>query len=250
MTTMQVPTQRYRKTDPDCPLRQHAPTIANFRRGCTCPPTMEFLQRWAQTQADPHCRSKKHTPTHDSWQREGCRCAATLAAHELWKRKIRMQRREALAGYKRTGQCAATVHGRLGSFRRGCRCPDTVALYVATFGDPAEMTAGLPGHRALHPWREGRMRVDRNNLWFLVHGVVDRPTYGERLAAVVILSGRGSETAGLLDSQAIADRIHVDVKMVGEYRRRIIRLRGERTQRRLADVRAKAERVAKAIARG
>lgn len=235
----------HRKVNPDCPYTRHAPSLYNYRHGCRCPQVLQSMEDWAAARANPHCPAKVHGRSNNAW-RLGCRHPDAIAAHEEWKLDVRLQRTAALAAYKRTGQCGAVVHGTLGAHRRGCRCPEPAAAYQRKHGWRVQRAREHFGRRPVHPWRDGRMAVGRNTLWFLVHGMIDQPTMGERMAAMMILSQRGSETLGYLDDHEIARRIGVDHKTIGDYRRRIVQLRKDRPLRRLADIRAKAERVRRA----
>lgn len=249
--------QQHRKTNPDCPVRSHAPGLPNWKRGCICPETVQAVRDWALAEADRRapCTAETHRPTNTAWQ-HGCRHSGALLAHEEFKARIRKQRSDALRGYRETGQCSARVHDTVGAYRRGCRCDLAVKLYGASSdGRNIARLRQCVSEKLENPWRQGGNAVGRVNLWMLVHGFVDSPTKGERMAAVAILSRRGTDLVGygrktgLLDNQQIAERIGINDTAVTEIRKRMAALRETRPQRRLADVRAKAMRVARATER-
>lgn len=249
MTSTTTSVTRWFKTNPDCPTRRHAPTMENYRRGCRCSQVMDAMQAWAGTQSLSPCPGRGHGPTNAAWSR-GCRHLEAIVAHEEWKLRRKADIRTAVAHFQATGCCGAGIHGTVYAFAHGCRCPEAISANGGNVFRVEQMRVKLRAPRKLNPWREGRMAVGRTNLWMLVHGFVDDPTLGERIAATAILSERGSCT-GLYDSREIADRIGVSCpEVVNRYRKRIIELREQRHLRRLADVRDKAARVTRAIERG
>lgn len=253
------------KTNPLCDARRHGPNMESYRRGCRCETALGAATAWANAEAARRgCTGKVHTGTDHAWS-AGCRHADALLAHEEAKLRIRLQRREALAEYRRTGQCGAVVHGTIGAYRRGCRCEETRKIYAngSDGRSLAAMRAKFEHGRLANPWRQGQMAVSRVNLWMLVHGFPDRPTTAERLAAVAILDQRLPRDLGeehgyritevvipRLSNGQIAQRIGLrDEQGVIRLRRKRIKLRESRAERRLADIRHKAERVARAAGR-
>lgn len=99
------------------------------------------------------------------------------------------------------------------------------------------------------------MAVDRNNLWMLIHGVVDSPTMGEKLAAAIRLSSVLTSEAWYrkarpMSAAEIAERIGTsDATASRLMHENWPRLIAERHLRRLADVQWKAAIVAEAPAR-
>jgi hypothetical protein len=85
------------------------------------------------------------------------------------------------------------------------------------------------------------MRVNRFNLSLLMSGFVDMPTRGERMVAVIRLTGRANTAGtGILTTGEIADRLGTTLANVQYQRERVRMLRSERTRRRLADVQWRA----------
>lgn len=241
--------RKYYRGNTDCPSKRHAPDMDSWRRGCTCETAYGAMISWAKEHAADACRGREHGPHNTAWTK-GCRCWDTLVAHEEWKAHRRVERIRALAVWRETGQCAAKRHTPTdNSYFGGCRCPATVAYFTERHGDELAL---LHAKHAQAPvenvWRDGRMKVSRTNLWLLVRGFVDEPTYGERLAAAIILSQRHGPN-GRLDPDEIGKRIGVHAHTVPGYFKRARELRDQRTQRRLADARDKAARVARALAR-
>lgn len=245
------------KTNPLCDARRHGPNMESYRRGCRCETALGAATAWANAEAARRgCTGKVHTGTDHAWS-AGCRHADALLAHEEAKLRKRLQRRVAMAEYKRTGQCGATVHGSAAAYQRGCRCEDARDIYAnSSEGRSVAAMQVKFGHDQLaNPWRQGRMAVSRINLWMLVRGFVDKPTVAERLAAVAILDQRFSRTISdrqpysnrevvlpRLTNFQIAERIGVGDKAVIQLRAKRADLRRDRALRRLADVRCKAKR--------
>lgn len=238
---------RHRPTNPECTAGRHSPTMASWRRGCQCETARAAMVTWAKENASDSCRGKTHSDTEAAWN-AGCRCVGALIAHEEHKIRIRGIRQAAVEHYKRTGECGATRHSPTDySFLHGCRCPRTVKAVMDRHGESLRRLR-RDVEPIENPWRQGRMLVDRNNLFLLLHGLVDRPTHGERLAATAILQQRGGP-AGFYQADEIAQRIGVDSRDIFRYRRKLAALREERIQRRLTDARVKARHAAAAAGR-
>lgn len=237
------------KTNPDCTANRHGPDMASWRRGCACESAHGAMRLWASEKASTGpCRAATHA-TEASWK-DGCRHAAALIAHEEWKARRRDKRVAALAIWRATGQCAAERHIPTDySYYGGCRCPETLAAYDRRHADSLSTLRKKFGTTAqTNRWRQGDRMVDRNNLFLLVHGFIDRPTGGERLAATAILMQRNGRN-GPLEPAEIAERIGVNPHTIPSYVARMRRLREERPLRKLADIRDKAARVAAAAGR-
>lgn len=244
---------RYWKTNPDCRADRHRPEQASYKRGCRCPATVAAHNVWingrrtTSTQTNPHCTAASHRATDTSWRR-GCRCERALIAHQNHLAERRREARET-ARAARVAGCRASTHGTRYAYQaRGCRCPEAEAAYRnRTRGrhDRALVRTRDPRAR----WRGRQHRVSSISLWMLVRGMVDRPTAGERLAAIAILEQRGSETLGLLNDAEIGERIGTSADRVRQLRALRDRMRGERAQRRLADAQWKARRAAVATER-
>lgn len=257
MTITSTGRVRHYKTNPDCPTSRHGPNLASWKRGCICPGSEQAMTDWATAEAERRrCSAEHHAPTHNAWQ-HGCRHPGALIAHEQWKSKLRAERGAALRAHRETGACGAHVHDTVGAYRRGCRCDLAVKLYHASHdGRQIARLREMGSVKLDNPWRQGKMAVSRINLWMLVRGFVDSPTVGERMAAVAILSRRGTTQVGIggrdgfLNNQEIGRRIGINDLAVIGIRKRMEALAESRTQRRLADVRAKAARVERARASG
>lgn len=194
---------------------------------------------------DPACPGTKSHQTADAYHNHKCRCPEAVAAFRA--RPRRQQGRSAVQlppAINPDGTCAAEKHHSYVAWLAGCRCPHSVRRREEVQASVYARTTGR-----LQPWLKWRgtnMRVSRVNLLLLLSGFSDQPTYAERMVACLILSQRGSATAGPLGRQEIADRLHTTVERVASYLGKIEVLAGERTRRRLADVKWKAARVARA----
>lgn len=266
VTIEATPRARYTlKTDPACAGDRHAPRHESYIHGCRCPDTVQAESdyqagrpiRPAQGRRgalpsvhdNPLCGADQHRPTQDGWNR-GCRCSGAMAAHERWLnlRRARRVRARANAAAGLTG-CSARKHGSVDAFSWGCRCPDTLRKYAeakarkTTWRDPRDT------------WRRGKMAVDRNNLWLLLHGIVDSPTLGERMAAVITLTGTLVPASGSvwtsrpINDAEIARRLGCCDTTVKRLREKRAEMRELRTARRLADVQGKAHDARKAPVR-
>lgn len=240
-------TTRHSKTNPECTARRHGPSLGSWRRGCACEAARSAMILWVKEAAPDSCPGKRHGTTQTAWT-DGCRCIEAMVAHEEWKWRRRVERLAAVKHWQRTGQCGARKHTPTEySYMSGCRCPETIAALAPNRAKLRERFHSAGDEpRPSNPWRQGKMLVNRNNLRMLLWGFPDKPTLAEKMAATMILSRRGG-AAGLYTKAEIARRIGVE--SVDQYFARVERLRGERTQRRLADKRCKALRVARAMAR-
>lgn len=265
--TIQMTSQgRWPRTDPDCPGDRHAPTHQSFTHGCRCPDTMLAEDGYQAARPsrppqgrrgelpsvhdNPRCTSGQHRPTQAGWN-NGCRCSGAMAAHQRWL-EIRKARRAATRARAALGiqGCVADKHDSVNAYSWGCRCPGTVERYREALRRKAEADYRDPRYR----WRGGKMAVDRNNLWMLLHGVVDSPTVAERMAAMIALEGthitESPWTSRPINDAEIGERLgYRGSASVTRLRERRARLREQRTKRRLADVVGKARDVRRAAGR-
>lgn len=272
------PRKYYPRTSDTCTAQRHKPVIDSWRRGCRCPETVAAREAWLAENPPaprktwpttrlvpevPTCTAYRHNGTESSW-REGCRCPTTTAAHDKHNAERARERAEQRAAIKATegSDCPAVIHHTLKAWSVGCRHPESVRKHEdklarekvrseARRARERERREAAQATVQANPWRTPDMAVNRNNLWFLVRGFVDRPTTGERLAAVVILSqipvANGLRRPRHLTNGEIAERIGVWDNRVIEYKNLRVQLREERHLRRLADVRQKAARVAASL---
>jgi hypothetical protein len=190
------------------------------------------------------CSGSRHGATHDQWLAEnvhvcgavrhhtnlawlaGCRSSAAVAAHE----KAVRRKQDA---------------DRVRRSREYARQYDSASRKVL------RKTGGRLYRDPRSPWRNGKMAVDRNNLWQLMHGVADSPTVGEMVAAVArrehLLVPDSPWTSRLIENIELAKLLKLnDDRQVYRLRKIRERLRGERTARRLADVKWRAAVAAEA----
>lgn len=198
------------------------------------------------------CTAVRHGVTRVDW-RAGCRCPGAHEAHEQRGHDRRHRNRYLPAQVDAEGNCTAERHGPSArAWRRGCRCPETIARHDA---DLARNRAALAAKRpTVHPWTRWRgpdRVVGRWNLFALLHGIVDAPTLGERVAAVRILARMPNRwSSGINDNLDIAAVIGEDNDTVRHLKETSVRWRKNRHKRRLADVKLREHRRAQAIARG
>ena len=227
------------------------------------------------TQVDPRpaateaCAAERHGSSNEAW-RKGCRCRDAMAAHDDWLRRRRMRNVDRLAppAVDATGACLATQHDTVRAYQRnGCRCAAAVAAWkqdrdrralARRKGRNRELaelalldsmrvrrrTGGRLTADPRKPWRGGRMAVGRVNLWMLIHGFKDKPTMGERIAAVALLSQTYAqvawfETPRLMTSSDIAARLDIAEGTAYRLIKKRRELAEQRAQRRLADRRWK-----------
>lgn len=211
-----------------------------------------------------NCTSpRRHGPSQGAWQ-EGCRCPAALEAHRAWldrERENKAERdRHKPPAIDDQGRCIAGVHGTASAYRRhGCRCPQAVAeyrtyrsKYIARGARNRRSWTYVLSHDPRKRWRGPDSHVDRINLLLLMGGVIDNPTVTERMVAAIRLTrmpnrwGTGintpKEVAAIIGEQS-GDRITSLLE-------RRDRLRGQRTDRRLADARWRQARRERAVAHG
>lgn len=180
------------------------------------------------------CPADRHGDSQHAWRYFGCRHPGAVAAHLRYLANDNRIRRERETSRAAAG-CAARSHrATRESYRHGCRCPDTVAVFFSVQPRVARAEAA----RLVKPWRGPKMRVDPVNLSLLLSGYRDRPTQAENMVAVLRLT-----TAGL-SAPAISDRLSLNVRTVVKYRALLRELREQRTARRLAESRARALLVA------
>jgi hypothetical protein len=198
------------------------------------------------------CKGRVHSATDFAWH-EGCRHPGALAAHEEALAGNRRDRAAAIEHWRRTGECGARLHDSRRAYDKlGCRCELATKLQ-REWEHRKRTPTGNVGRMPLYG-ASRRLTVGRINLMLLLTGIQDQPTAGERAVAAHVLSRRivsdGPYAWRHLHANEIGDRLGVTERTVHRYRRAFKTLRGERHLRRLADVRAKAERVARAIERG
>lgn len=213
------------------------------------------------------CKARRHTPSNDSW-RNGCRCPEVVAVHRQWLLDHRGQR---VAQVDQDGNCIARKHGGRKAYEEaGCRCPEAVAanerhrvhlsrVYALQWeADELRIkakTGGRLSYDPRRPWRGGRMAVDRNELFWLLRGMPMTPTRGERMAAAIRLdierpwvpAATWWEKPRRMRQSDLARHIGCTEATVRRLLADRIKLRGQRTQRRLADRRWK-DAVAEAAA--
>jgi len=188
------------------------------------------------------CKNEFHGASDSAW-RKGCRCPRAVAAHQVVIDTGRVHRQAVRQAGREAGKCLADQHGTETALTRGCICVTPAEVRKKAAPQPGRMTAGQ--RRQFNKFRGPAMRVDRWNLFLILHGIVDRPTRAERLAAVVQLSRRGNRAGtGLMNSVEIGQRLGVDDATVHRARRLVIELREQRHVRRWLDAKHKAERVA------
>jgi hypothetical protein len=179
----------------------------------------------------PRCPAERHGDTHYAYRRLGCRCPAAVAANKLCHRRHQMRKIARLRG-QAPGQCGSWSHYATSrEFRNGCRCPETVRVYVRVCKRKADRAI----RDLLRPWRSIR-KVDRTNLHLLMSGFRDSPTHAEHMVAAWLLTQAGMSAA------QIAERIGSAPRRVTGYRSEIARLREQRGARRLAEAQARAVR--------
>jgi hypothetical protein len=213
-------------------------------------------RRRVGTPRDPagNCTNDTHGITRGAYDR-GCRCPAARAGRDAYvaARRVRMP-----AQVDTDGNCTAARHDSDGAYlMAGCRCAVSIRRHAEVQLRANERNArrrerdqakAIKADLQPGRFRGPNMRVDRTSLLMLLSGFVDSPTAGERIAAVAILSQRGHRT-GLYDNTEIGQRIGVDRDSVRRIKARIKQLATLRTERRLADAKWKAVRVARARAR-
>lgn len=253
---------RYWKTNPECRGDRHRPEHKSFTSGCTCPETLAAEERHRATYQrtrrgtakvapagdDVHCKAELHTPTNQSW-RAGCRHPGAIAAHDRWKTARAAVRESALARWRLTGECAAANHDtRYAYSEHGCRCDLAVKL------DRAWKARKPKVQRVRNEKMQTvQLMVGHSSLMMLLAGVPDRPTMGEIMAADIRLQRvrvpNGPSRWRSLTVIEIAGRLGVADRTINRMRKERLRLRSDRHLRRLAEVRAKAERVQRAVQR-
>jgi len=251
MTITVEPGTRYPKTNPECAADRHRPEHTSFRRGCRCADTVMAEDAYQKLKTEEleqrriRCRGKWHADTDHAWRMGGCRCPGAVAAHEQARRHVRVSRADAVAHWKRTGECGASAHDTRSAFRKsGCRCP------LARKLEEQCRESRTKDHRVnLEHSKPRRPVVGRFNMLMLDagYGFVDPPTLGEILVGDIHLSRisvvDGPWLTRKLTILEIAERLGTTDRMVYRVRRTRSQLRAERHLRRLGDVRAKAGRV-------
>jgi hypothetical protein len=237
--------------------------------------TIQTHARRAALPSGETCRGNRHTGTNEAWRR-GCRHPEAIAAHEEWKRTHSPDRMMP-AAVDADGNCIADKHDSVRAYRSGCRHPKAIELwerncqrrdqakrvrrdieYAAEFYKEEQRVRRLTGGRyRLDPrreWRKGAMAVDRHNLFMLLHGFIDSPNSGERLAALCRMQGRLVSDAWFKKARPmfaaeIGDAIGVTEQTALRMARKRKELAGDRARRRLADVQWRAAVAAAAAGR-
>ena len=191
----------------------------------------------------PDCPATRHGASQHAWRRFRCRCPEAVAAHEAYLRRdneIRWARKNG----KPVGDCSSKTHRpTVKNYRDGgCRCPATVATWQRERGrQNARAEAERQRHeatiqRAADEWANWR-RVSTITVDLMVAGFPENPTRAERMVAVMWML-----RLGYWDGPDIATRLHIEETEVDTARADPGRLRRRRTERRLAEVKAKALR--------
>jgi hypothetical protein len=166
------------------------------------------------------------------------------------------------------GNCAAGHHlTHYAYLYHGCRCPGAVTAHNerlqrerAQHRAWQERKFVAAGRRFADPWRgvwhDRDMRVDRIDLMMTIAGFRLAVSFGTRVAAVIVLDrvkvADETRYGRKLYDWEIAERLGIGTDSEGEravqrHRAWVAKARRERPQRRLADVRDKAVRVARAL---
>lgn len=203
--------------------------------------------RWVparRPQTNPDCKSVKYHGSADAYRNHKCRCPEAIEAFQAQPKRKRGQSNVQMpAAVDADGNCIAGKHDSYMAWLAGCRCPEAQRRRQVVFAAHQARDAAI--RKPWKKWRGPDKLVSRNNLLLLLAGFADSPTYAERMVATLILSQRGT-IAGPLGTQQIADRLGISCAMVLAYQEKPAKLAEERAQRRLADVKWKAVRVAKA----
>lgn len=211
------------------------------------------------------CKGDYHTGSDAAW-RHGCRHPEAVAAHRQWLTDHGGSGRQVPPAVDDDGNCVAVRHGTQGAyFKAGCRHPEALAAYekyqarrksaeqrkrdreqIMLWSQDARrakrMTGGRLSYDPRRIWRRGNMAVDRNNLLMLMHGFVDSPTMGEKLAAMNRLAGTmvagesWCEKAHPITKTEKAERLGISLTGLSALRRTQLRMIESRHLRRLADV--------------
>jgi hypothetical protein len=208
---------------------------------------MERVNYNSRPQTNPECTAVKGHGTQHAYRKFRCRCDEAIAAFRARpKRKSRAKPRNPTVAESRPG-CGAEKHDTMAAWQAGCRCElaeakhekrlaAQVAYRARQAPDPAEL------------WRGPTTRVSRVTVLLLTTGFSDSPTTREKQLAIETLARRGNIAGtGLLTTGEIAQRLGIADNTVRALRSQFRALRTTRTQRRLADVRSKAMRAARAL---
>lgn len=194
--------------------------------------------RSRRPQTNPECAADSHG-TANARHNDGCKCREAIDAYAATIAKRRPVRRVQPAQVDGNGNCVAGKHGSYLAWMAGCRCPAACEKREQVMARKV-----WAGPQPWHGFRGPQQRVSRVNLLLLLSGFVDDPTYMERVVAANILRRRGRTIV------EIGRRMGgYDTDAVDGYLRRYAELAGKRTERRLADVKWKAARVARARAK-
>jgi hypothetical protein len=178
------------------------------------------------------CRAERHGSSIWSYQRNGCRCPAAEAAYRAYRASDK-RRRPHWRILKTNPHCPAQNHGPFRkSYLAGCRCPETVRVYWTV--RKRETRAEID--RLLWAWRRHNRTVSRAGLALAIEGYTNGSTYAERMVATIRLDEIGWQ------AERIARRLKVDHRRISDYRNMRAELREQRTERRLAEAKAKAVR--------
>lgn len=195
------------------------------------------------------CTNERHGRSADAWGR-GCRCPGAIKAHERDLELRRTRQAQRRAAINPTEPCTAPTHSATESaWANGCRCQAAADAHLRT------LKRNRLNHAARRnptlKWRGPDMRVSRINLMVIMAG---RPEIGtkmeEILAAHLLLGAPNRMGNGRYGPTEVGERLGISPEVVRKRVRVLDTLRGQRTQRRLADAQWKARRVGKAVTAG
>jgi hypothetical protein len=211
---------------------------------------MERVNYNSRPQTNPECTAVKGHGTQHAYRKFRCRCDEAIAAYRAMPpRKSRAKTRNRTVVAARPG-CGADKHDTLAAWRVGCRCELAEVMHERRIQRSADYRAR--GKVVVNPaaaFRGPATRVSRIAVLLLTEGFPDpAATTRERQIAIEALARRGNRAGtALLTTEEIGWRLGLDESIVRALRSQFRALRTTRTQRRLADVRSKAMRVARAL---
>lgn len=205
----------------------------------------------SRPRTDPTCAAPTHG-TQSAYKKNRCRCPEAIAAHQavLERRRGDQPPKFRVVEEPRDG-CDSDKHDTQAAYAMGCRCP----LALTRHERRLEVQREARRRKRVSPdpalaWRGPTTMVSRVNVLLLTAGFVDSPTTRERQLAIETLSRRGNRTGtGFLGTEEISARLGISEGVCRALRSEYRLLAGQRTQRRLADVQSKAQRVARALER-
>jgi DNA-binding CsgD family transcriptional regulator len=205
----------------------------------------------SRPRTDPNCPAATHG-TQSAWKKNRCRCPEAVAAHEAalaLKRGAASPKPATVVALR--PDCPSDKHDNQAAYAAGCRCPLAVQRHARRL--EVQRLTRLKRKETEDPysvqkWRGPQTRVSRVNVLLLTTGFSDSPTTRERQLAIETLYRRGNRyETGFLTAGEIAVRLGITESYVLALRADYRKLASERTARRIADVRAKAARVARAL---